>query len=103
MKNGTPRQRSVSLDERQQHETDAGHKKTYRDQLWLAVLLHEPADKTALDVRADEPAEDKQRRYRRRRGSFVSLGKTKIINDQQRKRAFKTTESKGRQEKDRDE
>src|ERR1039458_6796235 len=55
-----PFQRAVALDERQQREGAAGEQQAYGNQFWLAEYFHQPADQSALDERADDPAENEQ-------------------------------------------
>ena len=100
MQHRGPFQLAVALDERQQRQRRAGEEQADGNQLRFTEQLDHPANHSALDKRADDAAENEQRNdAARRHGGVLGDAEVEIVADQQRQRAFKTTECERRQKK----
>ena len=83
---------------------DAGQHEAQRNQFRFAEHFHEPANRAALDDRANEAAENEQRNDRHGGLGFIhGDAEIEIVADEQRQGGFKASEGKRREEKNQDE
>ena len=104
MQDGQPLELAVAFDERQEDQADAGQEQAQRNQFRFTEHFDQPPDGAALDDGANDATKDKQGDDRHGGLGFVhGNAEIEIVADEQRQRAFKTTEGERGQEKNQDE